>query len=107
MQTRGELNQESYWIYETHRTYLHAPLFKVEPRTLMVFPSREDAKAFGGVFILLPLLTLRRVLMEELEFIIESEFKGNYIVLESSDAYIVGARYQFAAHADYGDIPEG
>lgn len=107
METRGELNQDSYWVYETFRTYRHAPLFGVQPRTLMVFPSEEDAEAFGAVFMLLPLLTLRRVLLEELEFIIETEFEGRCIVLERSDTYIVGARYECMPLADYGDVPDG
>lgn len=107
MKTRGELNQDFYWVYETFKTYRHAPLFAAEPRTLMVFPSKDDAQAFGAVFMLLPLLTLRGVLLEELEHIIRTEFEGRYIVLERSDTYIVGARYEYTPLANYGDVLDG
>jgi len=106
MQTKGELNQDRYWVYETYGTYKHANLFGVEPRTMMVFKTHKDGRAFEQVFFMLPLLTRRWVSKEELETIIETEFSGNYVVLDADDVYVVGSRYERMPLPDYGDVPD-
>lgn len=106
MQTKGLLDQEFYWIYETLKTYRHAPLFGVKPRTLMVFKKQSDGRTFEAAFLLLPFLTLRSVEKQELERIIETEFAGNYVILETIDVFVVASRYEFMPLPDYGDVPE-
>ena len=56
-------------------------MFAVEPRTLMIFKTAADGRAFQQVFMLLQYLTFRCVDMPELEQIIATEFAGNYVVL--------------------------
>lgn len=106
MQTKGLLDQEAYWVYETHKNYMHAPIFRIEPRTLMVFKTKDDARAFEPAFLLLPILKLRSVSRQELESIIKTEFAGNYCILESTDVFLVASRYEFAPVPDCGDVPE-
>lgn len=106
MQTKGILDKEHYWIYETFRGYRHAPLFGVQPRTLMVFKNRHAGRMFECVFFMLPLLKRRCVSRQELQTIIDTEYGGNYVVLDADDVYVVGSRYECMPLADYGDVPD-